>query len=723
MARKDKSDTEKTPKQTRHEEILTEAMERFSYAEERLSASKQLQLQDIKFSIGDSDNGYQWPEVIWKQRITDKRPALTMNKIPQFINQVVNDSRQNRPAIKIRPVDSGSDIKSAEIIQGIIRNIESVSRADIAYDTAIESAARCGEGYFRILPEYCDDMSFNQEILIKRIRNPLSVWPDPDYQEPDGSDMGWCFIIDEMPRKEFEREYPDSNRSDWDGGGRFVGWVNKDKVRIAEYYRIIKEKAEVVLLSDGSVIYADEAIPDGLTEVKRRDGYRHKVEWFKLTAGNVLEETEVVGRYIPVIPVIGNEVDIEGRPHRSGLTRNSKDAQRQYNYWTTAETEMIALAPKAPFIGYKGQFTDKKWKDANTRNYAYLEADTDAVNADGTVLPLPQRQQFAGVPAGIVTAKQSSNSDIRETMGIYNASLGAPSNEHSGKAILAKQREADTGTFHYNDNLSRSIKHAGRIIVSWIPKYYDTERVIRILGEDGTPDTVKIDPAAPTALIESKDKNAAIKRIFNPTVGKYDVTVDVGPSYASKRAEAAESMMEMTRVAPEILKVAGDLVVRNMDWPGAQEIADRIKSAMPPELVGKDDNEPVPPKVMAMVKQVEAAQQMIQQQGQALAQKEQELNGTQAQVDAAMKELQAQDKVMRAEFKAAKAELKLMQHDMQTDSEKAAAESLMRYTEQLEHTINQLSAMLDHALSGDEAGEPPEPPAQEATEQETEPTE
>lgn len=700
--------SEKTAKQTAHEKVLKEAMERFDYCEDRLGDSRNLMLLDIKFSIGDSDNGYQWPDAVWTERTIEKRPALTMNKMPQFINQVVNDARQNRPSIKIRPVDNGSDVESAEVLNDIVRNIQSVSNADVAYDTAIECAARGGMGYFRIVTDYCDDTSFNQQVLIKRVRNPLSVWLDPDFQEPDGSDARFAFIIDEMTREEFKKEYPDADCGSWDAPGVNAGWVGKDTVRIAEYYRVVREKAVLILLSDGSSIYEDDEIAAGLTEIDRRDGYRKKVEWFKLVPDNVLDETDCPCTYIPVIPVIGNEVDVEGKPHRSGLVRNAKDPQRQYNYWASSETEMIALAPKAPFIGYTGQFKDKKWKDANSKNYAYLEA--EAVEINGQVAPLPQRQQFAGVPAGIVTAKSGANNDIRETMGMYNASLGAPSSETSGKAILAKQREGDTGTFHYIDNLSRSIRHAGCIIVEMIPKVYDTKRVIRIMGDDDEDKMVEIDPTLPVPTTKLKE-NEAVKRIFNPNIGKYDVTVTVGPSFASKRAEAAESMMEMTRVAPDILKVAGDVIIRNMDWPGAAEIADRIKRSMPTELVG-DEDEKIPPKVQAMIQQIQQAEQaiaqqgqMLQQQEQALAQKEQGLTATEAEIKASLTELKAQDRVMKAEFKAAQANLKLEAAEMEEGQEQEAAQMLMRYTEGLENQIAQLSQMLQQLTESQQNGQ------------------
>jgi hypothetical protein len=693
---------DKEPKLSKHEAVLKEAMERFDHCEDQLGNMRSLMLQDIKFSIGDSDNGYQWPDAVWKERTTERRPALTMNKMPQFINQVVNDARQNRPMIKIRPVDSGADIKSAEIFQDLVRNIESVSNADMAYDTAVECAARGGEGYFRITTDYCDDTSFNQEIFIKRVRNPLSIWLDPSYQEPDGSDAMYGFVIDEMSRKDFEKEYPDADCHSWDAPGVSV-WVGKDTVRIAEYYRVVKEKTKVILLSDGSTIFDGDNIPEGLTEVKSRDGYKRKVEWYKLVPDNVLDETEIPCSYIPIIPVLGNEVDIEGKPYRSGLVRNAKDPQRQYNYWASSETEMIALAPKAPFIGYTGQFKDKKWKDANNKNYSYLEA--EAIDINGQVAPLPQRQQFAGVPTGIVNAKAGANNDIRETMGIYNASLGAPSNESSGRAILAKQREADTGTFHYTDNLSRSIRHAGRIIIELIPKIYDTKRVMRILGEDGETSNIQIDPSMPVPMTEVKGE-AQIKKIFNPSVGKYDVTVNVGPSFASKRAEAAESMIEMTRVAPDLLKVAGDVIVRNMDWPGAQEIADRIKRSMPPELVGDDEELQIPPKVQAMIQQVQQAEQAIQQQGQMLqekaqelASKDQQLQSTEVEVKAALDQLKAQDRVMKAEMKAAQAEMRLQASEMDSGQEQEAAQMLMRYAEGLEAQIEQLSSTLQQLLT------------------------
>jgi len=677
---------------TEDEKVLSEAKTRWDITEDMLHDERVLQLEDIKFSIGDSDNGYQWPEEVIQDRIASKRPALTMNKLPQFINQVVNDARANRPQIKVRPVDNGADKDAAEIFQGIIKNIESTSNADLAYDTSVEYSARCGMGYFRVVTDYIDDLSFDQDIIIKRVPDPLSVRLDPSFTEPDGSDARWGFIEDRIPKDEFIATYPDADMSQWDQSDHGT-WYTDGYMRICEYFRIKEMPATLNLLSDGSTQYGDEELPEGVTVVRSRKGKKREVEWFKITSSHVLEKTIIKTSWIPIFPVIGNEVYIEGKPHRSGMVRNAKDPQRQYNYWASSETEMVALAPRAPFIGYAGQFKDPKWETANTKNHAFLEA--EPMDIDGNQAPLPQRSSFAGVPAGIVNAKAGSNQDIRETVGMYNASVGAPSSETSGRAILAKQKEGDTGTFHYTDNQARTIRHLGRVLLEMIPNYYDTERVARILGEDGEGEEVKIDPEMPQAMRKEKNERNEIKVIFNPNVGKYDVSVSVGPSYASRRMEAAENMVELARVVPAIANIAPDLITRNMDFEGADEIADRLKASLPPEIVGNDGEEPIPPQVKAMIQQVQQAAQVVEMKTQELLQKEQEIGASEVEIKAEMQSLDAKKAVFDANVKAAKLEIQNMMLKSQQGDQDGTVQALQQYVQELEQMVERLSVALE----------------------------
>jgi hypothetical protein len=572
----------------------------------------------------------QWPDTIKNSRENDPdgaRPCLVVDKTNQYINQVKNDQRQNRPSIKVRPVDDQGDPEIAEIYQGIVRHIEDTSKADLAYDTSFEHALDGGFGYFRILTEYCDETSFDQDIKIKRIRNRFSVYLDPDRQEPDGSDAKFGFIVDEISRDEHKAQFPGKDLVDFkDADESIKDWHQEKKVRIAEYFFYRPKEVEIALLEDGSVIREDDENyePKGLKVIKTRKTTINEVVWQKINGKEVLEEKVWPGKFIPIVEVIGNELDIEGKRITSGMLKSAMDSQRIYNYAASSFVENVALAPKAPFVGAEGQFEgyEDDWRSANRRNLSALTYKPTTV--DGHLVPAPQRQPPPGISAGWLQVMQNSEQGIQGSLGMYQASVGAPSNEKSGKAILARQREGDTATFHYIDNLSRSIRHAGRIIVDLIPKIYDTQRVVRILGEDGEPDHAKINPDQKVPVQEIRT-GEGIKKIYNLGVGKYDVTVSVGPSYTTKRQEAAEAMVQILQGNPELMQTIGDLAFKSMDFPGADEIAERLKKLLPPQLQETDEEGQggLSPEAQAMI------QQLQQQLEQAMAAAE----GTQAELE------------------------------------------------------------------------------------------
>lgn len=692
--------------------ILDEALARWQIGEDELNASRLLMEQDIKFAIGNSDNQYQWDNAVLAERAG--RPSYTVNKLPQFIKQVVNDARANSGQIKIRPVDSGADKDSAEIYQGLIKNIENVSNADIAYDTAIEHAATCGLGYFRLVADYADYKSFNQDLIIKRVADPLSVRLDPFFTNFDGSDSKYGFVESIISKKDFEATYPDAEGEWQDTSG---GWTSSDSVRICEYMRIVDKPMNLQLLSDGSSIYEGEAIPDGLEVLKQRKGKKCVVEWYKITNSHILERSIIQCSYIPIFPVIGNETYVDGKAVRSGMVRNAKDTVRIGNSAISSEIELISNAPKAPWLGFEGQFTDPKWADANIKNHAYLEA--KSTDLDGNSVPLPQRNQFSGVPSGLVQVIQQSDQNLREVIGMYNASLGGNSAETSGRAILAKQKEGDTGTYHYNDNLSRAKTHLAKCLLEMIRYYYDVQRIARTLGEDGTTNEVMIDPNGQQALAKKQNSMGKFQKIFNPNIGKYDVVVTVGPSYASQRMETAETLLELARVIPMIAQVAPDLIARALDAKGVDEIADRLKSTLPPGLAKEDDDdqEPLPPQAQQAVQQAQQAMQAVQMKEQELQQAAQELQAkdaelvaTQAKIENAMAKLQAQTSVFNsnqqiAQLKQAndESQLKAMLDNAKTENDMATKDQQIQqmeaYTKQLEDMVEQLSDAVEESAN------------------------
>lgn len=627
------------------------------------------ELDDIRF-VGLLE---QWPENIKRIREQDPqgaRPCLVVDKVNQYKNQIVNNIRQNRAGIKVRPVDDHSDIEVAEVIQGIVRHIEDRSKADIAYDWAAEGAVVSGLGYFRILTEYVGD-SFEQDIRIERIKNRFSVYFDDRSVEPDGSDALEVIVTEFVNRDEFKRMYPDADSCDWSTatGDNRNKWITEDSVRLAEYFYIDMVKDNLLLLADGSVIYASEyaeKYQEGEMPqvVKTRPQERRVVKWCKLSAFDELESTVIPCSFIPVIKVIGIETDIDGKSMYRGIVRGVKDAQRMYNYNRSTIAESLNLTVKAPFIGATGQFktAGDKWAAANRVNYAYLEYDPVTVN--GNLAPAPQRQGFAGVPSGLMADIQTSEHDIQSALGMYQASIGQDSDAKSGRALNAQRQQGDMATFHFPDNLAKSIRHAGRVIVEMIPKIYDTNRVVRILGEDGETDYARIDPTSEQAIQEYRDEAGEIKKIYNIGVGKYDVTVTTGASFATKRQEGAEFITQLVQTSPDLMPIVGDLLFKAMDMPYADEISKRMKKMLPEQLQEKEEGGESQ-EVLAVKEQASQIIQELQAQidaaNQAMQEAEQEAQELLAKADSAQSKtdvdmFKAENEAKKIEIEAFRAE-------------------------------------------------------------------
>ena len=591
------------------DEILEEAQAAFQLAADAEAENRREALDDLRFAR----LGEQWPEKVRRERDLEGRPCLTINRLPAFIRQVVNDARQNKPAISVHPVDSAGDPETAEVFNGLIRHIEQSSDAEVAYDTALDFAVTCGLGYFRINTRYAADDSFDQDLAIERVANPFSVYGDPESTAADSGDWNTAFVVDSVARAAFEARWKGADAVDWaaDDGGRTSGpSMDGDRVMVAEYWRRERVAKTILALSDGQVVeegvyQAQKAMFDalGVKVVGRpRQVAGHKVTQRLLSGAQVLETVDWAGRFIPIVPVYGDELMVDGRRRLRSLVRDAKDPQRMFNYWRTTSTELVALAPKAPFIGRKGAFeTDAaKWATANVQSHAYIEYDGPEP---------PMRQGFAGVPAGALQEALNASDDMKSIMGLYDASLGARSNETSGRAIMARQREGDTSTFHYIDNLTRAIRHAGRILLDLIPKVYGTARVVRVLGPDGAPQSVGV-----TSGGKGAEALKAVERIYDLGAGKYDLTVRSGPSFTSRREEAATQMIELMRAYPPAAPLLGDILARNLDWPGADEIAQRLAALLPPVVKGT-------------APEVEQAKAQLNQLGQALAAAKAEIAG------------------------------------------------------------------------------------------------
>jgi hypothetical protein len=567
------------------EEILSLAREKFELAADHERDFRLEGLDDLKFAR----LGEQWPQKVKEDREKDYRPCLTINKMPAFIRQVVNDVRQNKPAIVVHPADDNADPETAEIINGLIRNIQVTSDADVATDTAAESAISNGFGYFRI--NLTDD---GQDIAFERISNPFAVYGDPHSESADSSDWDCAFVVSMLAKDKFAAKYKDAAQVDWEDDGYLTlqePWREDERIMVAEYWHREAVTIRTIKLSDGSEIEAEDAdlIPyllRGIQPVGEGELRTHKVTQYILTGAEVLETNDWPGSYIPIVPVYGDEINVEGKRYFRSLIHNAKDAQRMFNYWRTMATELIALAPKAPFIGEEGAFDiDPRWSTANSVTHPFLEY------AKGS--PMPQRQPFDGVPAGALQEALNASDDMKAIIGMYDASLGARSNETSGVAINARRREGDVSTFHFIDNLSRAIRHAGRILIDLIPKIYNRERVIRVLGEDMKPQNVKIGPQDPMAAPQGEmgeeqggDIQSQIDRLYDLSAGKYDLVVKAGPNYSTLREETRAEMVEVIRSYPNAAPVLGPMILRQSDWPGADDAADKLEQSqgLPPEV-------------------------------------------------------------------------------------------------------------------------------------------
>ncbi|WP_440966146.1 portal protein [Massilia sp. GER05] len=634
--------------------LLKEVREFVEHAISADSDNRDNARADLRFEAGD-----QWPEQIKAQRQREGRPCLTFNRLPTYKRQVTNDQRQNKSGIKVHPVGDGADVKKAGILQGIIRHIEYSSNADICYDTAVNSAASIGWGFWRLVTEYESPMSFNQVIRFKRERDAMKVYFDPNSVEADGSDAKRCAIVWDMASADFKRTHPNVDVPIGAAAGCELqpGWMDTRYVRMVEFYYFEQTRKTIYLLDTGDVV---EKVPDGGVVKAQRETLVPQLKWVKTAGGTkVLERTDIMCRWIPVFPVWGNEIDIDGKVIRSGIIRDAKDPAQMYNFWMTSATEEVSLRPKTPFIGAEGQFEghEKKWAQANNKSFAYLEY--KPVSIDGVLAPPPQRSPMADVPVGMLQMAVHAADNIKAVTGLFDASLGAAGNETSGKAITARQREGDTANFHYTDNLNRSIRHCGRCLVDMIPHYYDAQRVVQILNEDETISAAEINKPAVDEQGRAVDEQGQpvvdpvnqVQAVLNDmTVGTYDVTIGTGPSYATQRQEAADGMERLASAWPKLMDVAGDKVVAALDWPGSEEIAARIKATIPGQITQADKNgedgeeqgpAPLPPEIEQALQN---ADQMVEQLQQQLAEAQ---AGHQAALDKARLDAASREEVAR----------------------------------------------------------------------------
>lgn len=606
---------ENKDKSTASEKLVDEVKKRFKRCEDFENDARNLWKADLRFANGDPDNGWQWEDAMRKSRELDKRPCLTVNKVKQHNRQITNDARQNKPAIRVYPVDSGADKKTADILNGVIRHIEANSNADVAYDTAEEFAVDAGLGYWRVVTDYASDDSFDQEIFVKRVKNPLNVYLDPDIQEADGSDARFGLVFEDLPKDEFEARYPNVEGASWplEGGD---DWLRKDSIRLCEYFKRVESSDALWADANGNTFKASEMGADALKAAasagwRSRPIKRHQVKWYLVAGDRVLEEKDWPGCYIPIVRVVGDEIEVDGKVDRKGHTRWMKDAQRMYNYNSSAAIEYGALQTKTPIIAAAEAIEgyEKYWDNANTSNLPYLPY--NHVDDAGNPVPMPQRMVPPAPAALFLQGMETASQEMKMASGQYDPSMGVGGGATSGRQEALQQHRGDTATFHFIDNVARAIKYTGKILLDLIPKIYDTPRVIRILGEDGSEDEAHIAPGMGKAYHEERDTTGDIKRIFDPSVGRYDVVVAVGPSYSTRRQEAFQALTEMASRNPEIIQRAGDIVMKAADFPMAEELAERLT---PPDVAASQNGDD--PQIKQLQQQLQQAQGQVAALGQ-----------------------------------------------------------------------------------------------------------
>lgn len=612
--------------------IVAEAKKRFRYCEEWEGDFLKHFVDDLKFANGDPVNNWQWDNELRTYRQDRKKPCLTINKVRQHNLQIINDAKQNKPGVIVRPVGDGATYDAAQIFEGVVRHIEYQSNAQVAYDTATTFQVQGGIGYWRVITEYVGNDSFDQEIFIRRIKRPESVFIDPDISEVDGSDARYGFVFEDKPRDEFGKQYPEFKD---DAGFSALGddadsWLDKDHVRVAEYYDRTQKRDRLVAFIDpatGQQVVApvssmpaeQRAVVDAMRKVDpasviERPILTDNVMWYKIAGSKIIDRREIPGKYVPIVRVIGEETIIQGKMDRKGHTRAMIDAQRQYNYWTSEATAQVALQTKTPYVAPVEAIEnlEEYWGRANIDEVAVLPFNAYTENGEKAI-PAPQRTDPPVMASAYVQGLQITQNEMMMASGQYQSQFGQNENATSGKAINERQRQGDNATYHFIDNLGIAIRYTGKILIDWIPLIYDTPRVIKIMAKDGTESHVELDPRAQQAYQEKAQQEAGeVAAIFNPGVGRYEVESDIGPGYATRRQEAFNAMTQIAAQNKEFMQVGGDLLWKAADFPMADELAERWAKTIPANIKG-DGPSPTEQQLQAQLQQAHDAIVQLQQ--------------------------------------------------------------------------------------------------------------
>lgn len=587
--------------------------EGFDTVEDFLQDMREEYQLDYDFDKDNRDNaledklftaGQQWDPIVLEQR--KGLPCLVINSVPQFIAQLVGDWRESKRGVKVLPTEEG-DKDLSDVRADLIRSVETQSRADRVYDNAFESAVQCGDGAFRVAVEYAKDDVFDQDIFIRPIDDALSVVWDRLSVDPTGRDARHCFVDDLIPAKDFERKWPDAKPSELSNReySQMVSerWIESDGVRVTEYWRLIDRDRLLVLFEDGSVRFVDENLDELVSKhgnpVKSRVApctyaQMHLVTGFDILSGPY----EYRLTRLPIIRMSGRVVNVAGQRIRYGIVRFMKDSVRLRNFHRSVAAEQLGYAPKAQWIATESAVEgyEDELRKAHLSRDPLIKVSDDAIIGQNIQRLDPPKWQ-----AALHQEAEANVQDMKDVTGIHDASLGIRSNETSGRAINARQREGDIAAITYYDNGNAAVLEAGDVMNQLISQIYDGTRIIRVIGEDEKTKFLKInDPSDP--------------RSPDLSVGRYDVALATGASYTTRRVEAAQAMMDAVQVWPQLLQVAGDLVAKAQDWPGADDLAERLKKTIPQQFLDPEDREGPDPQVQ----QMEMAMQALMQENQQL---------------------------------------------------------------------------------------------------------
>ena len=688
------------PEESREDEVLTEAKKRFQIAKEGWDTYRGEANDTMKFFYGD-----QWDSQLKMNREDAGLPALSVNLLGSFMRQITNEVRQNTPTIQIDPKDNIGSEDTSEVLSDLIRTIQNESDATTAYDIAASAAASVGLGYFRVVSEYESNDSFEQKLVIKQIDDAATVYLDPTHRDAAGSDANYVFILSTVSKEDYQRLYGDSKLAQKvaEVGWTVVDnqWISEHEVTIAEYYykdwelRTLYEVLDMATLQKFSTFELDkDAIKAGLIKpIRDRKVQVPVIRWCKINDVEILEETVWPGQWIPVVCVKGEEVWVDGKRKLKGALQDAIDSQKALNYFFSLQAELVQLAPKTPFIGEIRQFANFEhlWRDANVAPNAYLPY--NAVSLEGTALPPPQRQSVEVPIQSATSLCQQAHDNLKSIFGIFNDQLGDSSNAESGKAVLARTALSHTTNYHWYDNLVRSITHLGRIIVEAIPVFYDTERLVQVTNAAGDKRPVVINGFDPR-------KN----KFIDLTKGKFDVVVQTGASYSTRRQEAVQSMMALGQAYPNALPAIADIIVRNMDWPGAKEIAARLHAAVPPEILQatEEDVGEDPKQLVGTLKvQVKQQGQQLQALNAHAANVEQELKATKQELDLTKMDKSIQMRKAELDFHTDNRKLDIdemtVEIQARLDARKLDLQEKQLQLEGAELATDVASDMMDHA--------------------------